>query len=178
MAKQLGFSYDQSKCIRCLGCEVACKVANSVEPGVRWRKVTDVWSGEFPNVKRTYWSASCHHCEKPACVTSCKRGAITKRAEDGIVVIDQKKCNGCGDCAKACTYGAIQFGANKMAQKCDFCLSLGRPPACAIACPGDALDWGEIEELKARAAAKNRTVKMMEGPMKPSTVLPGPQPKK
>lgn len=120
MAKQLGFYYDENKCVRCLGCEVACRVANEVETGVKWRWLSDVWGGEFPNVTRKFYSNSCLHCEKPSCAAACPTGAISKRPEDGIVIVDKAKCNGCKDCFEACPYGIPQFGKDGKMQKCDY----------------------------------------------------------
>ncbi len=167
MAKQLGFYYDQTRCIRCLGCEVACKVANAVEAGVKWRWITDIWGGQFPNVTRTYFSNSCLHCENPTCAAACPRDAIAKRPEDGIVVVDKEKCDGCGKCFLACPYGVPKFGKDGKMQKCDYCTARGGEPACAQACPGDALSFGDISELLAK---RSKAAARMPGATKPALV--------
>jgi anaerobic dimethyl sulfoxide reductase subunit B len=167
MSKQLGFYYNHNKCMRCLGCEVACKVVNNVEPGVQWRWISDIWGGKFPDVTRTYFSNSCLHCEKPACAAACKPGAITKRSEDGIVVVDKAKCDGCQDCFKACPYGVPKFGKDGKMQKCDYCVSRGEVPACAQFCPGEAITFGEINEL----LADKKGSKLMKGRTRPSLVI-------
>jgi anaerobic dimethyl sulfoxide reductase subunit B (iron-sulfur subunit) len=169
MTKQMGFYYDQSKCIRCLGCEVACKVANRVEAGLKWRWISDIWGGEFPNVTRHYFSNSCLHCNNPTCAAACPTGAITKRPEDGIVVVDKAKCDGCRKCFAACPYGVPQFGKDGIMQKCDYCLSRGDDPACAQACPGDAISYGEINEL----LATKKDSKKMDGTTRPSMIIKG-----
>jgi anaerobic dimethyl sulfoxide reductase subunit B (iron-sulfur subunit) len=97
MAKQLGFYYDSGRCVQCHTCEVACKSANNIEKGINWRRVLETWDGEFPKVTRSFLSLSCLHCAKPACLTSCPTEAISKRPEDGIVVVDKDNCNGCKD---------------------------------------------------------------------------------
>ena len=56
-----------------------------------------------------HFPRSCLHCETPACVTVCPTGASYKRAEDGIVLVDEDKCIGCQLCAWACPYGAREF---------------------------------------------------------------------
>jgi len=65
--------------------------------------------------------------------------------EDGLVLLDENICLGCGYCAWACPYGAPQLRSETGAMsKCDFCveeLDAGRPPACVAACPVRALDW-------------------------------------
>jgi len=111
------------------------------------------------------------HCEEPACLEVCPTGAISKRAEDGIVVVDSDKCNGCRDCAAACPYGIPQFGKDGKLQMCDYCTPTGRPPACAVSCPAEALFYGTLEELWARAAGK--PAKRMGGVAKPSIIVVG-----
>jgi anaerobic dimethyl sulfoxide reductase subunit B (iron-sulfur subunit) len=84
--------------------------------------------------------------------------AITKRAEDGIVVVNREVCLGldkCDRCLKACPYDAPQFGdeANAKMQKCDLCLDRfpeGKKPICVEGCPMRALDAGPLDELKAQ----------------------------
>ncbi len=156
MAIQLGFYVIPGRCVQCQACKVACKETNAVELGPQWRKVADHWSGEFPKVRNIAISYSCMHCEKPACRSVCPAGAITKRESDGIVVVDQKKCIACHACEKACPYNAPQYGRNGKMQKCDFCLSQlsqKKQPACVSTCPGEALGFGNIEDLKKLAAS-------------------------
>jgi DMSO reductase family type II enzyme iron-sulfur subunit len=82
----------------------------------------------------------CNHCTHPACLEACPRSAIYKRAEDGIVLIDQERCRGYRQCVRACPYKKIYF--NEVAgksQKCIFCyprLEQGRVNACAAQCVG------------------------------------------
>ncbi len=169
MSKQYGFYYDAGRCIQCRTCEVACKNTHDIEPGVKWRRVIETWGGEYPNVTRVFFSLSCMHCDKPACAAVCPTGAISKRAEDGIVVVDSDKCNGCQDCFPACPYGVPQFGADGIMQKCDFCLETGRGPACTASCPAEALNFGTLDELLAMATGK--AARRMEGPTGPSVII-------
>ena len=154
MAEQYGFYFDADRCIMCHTCELACKSTHDVEPGVQWRKVVEIWEGEFPDVSRTFVSLSCLHCAEPPCVDVCPNGAITKRSEDGIVIVDRDECTGCGECFYACPYQVPQFGADGLMQKCDFCLEQGKEPACTAPCPADALSFGTMDELSRMAAAK------------------------
>ena len=86
---------------------------------------------------------------------SSPAGAIIKRPENGIVVVDREICLGkdeCGQCLEACPYDAPQFSVegNAKMQKCDFCLSRldeGKEPICVAACPMRAFGFGNIEEL-------------------------------
>jgi DMSO reductase iron-sulfur subunit len=169
MSKQYGFYYDVGRCIQCHTCEMACKSANDIGLGIHWRRVVETWSGEFPDVTRTFFSLACMHCSQPACVAVCPTGAITKRAEDGIVVVDRDKCNGCQDCLPACPFGVPQFGADGIMQKCDFCLSTGREPACVASCPAEALHYGTIEELSELVVS--RSAVKLTGPTGPSEFI-------
>ena len=101
-------------------------------------------SGSFPAVKREFISLSCHHCDQPACLKSCPTGAITKRA-DGVVLIDQEKCNGCQYCTFACPYGAPRIDTDTgKVSKCTMCvhrLDAGLRPACAATCLTGAITF-------------------------------------
>jgi anaerobic dimethyl sulfoxide reductase subunit B (iron-sulfur subunit) len=154
MPGQYGFFFDADRCIMCHACELACKGTRGLEPGVQWRQVVEIWQGEFPAVTRTFVSLSCLHCAEPPCREACPTGAISKRAEDGIVVVDAAKCTGCQECYPACPYGVPQFGTDGTMQKCDFCLERGIAPACTSPCPTDALLSGTMDELAGIAAAK------------------------
>jgi Fe-S-cluster-containing dehydrogenase component len=88
----------------------------------------------------------------------CPAGAISKRTEDGVVVVDRNECVGCRNCEKACPYGAPQFGLDGKMQKCDLCLERraeGKEPACVATCPGEALAFGDIAELEKLAVKKH-----------------------
>jgi anaerobic dimethyl sulfoxide reductase subunit B (iron-sulfur subunit) len=155
--KQIGFDFDADRCVQCHACEIACKSLHDIEFGVKWRRVTDVWDGEYPNAVNRTLSLSCLHCGDPACVVVCPTGAIMKRVHDGIVVVDQNKCIGCHSCFLACPFGVPQFGLNGKMQKCDFCvdrLMEGREPACVETCPADALHFGTMDELARKKTEK------------------------
>ena len=121
MSTEYGFSFAKNKCTQCYGCEGACKGWREAELGVRWRRVYNIWSGHYPEVKMASASVACMHCAVPVCVKACPVEAIQKRAEDGIVVVDSGKCIGCKTCSKECPFGAPQFGADGKMQKCDMC---------------------------------------------------------
>lgn len=157
IAKQIGFDFDADRCVQCHACEIACKSLHNVELGVKWRRVADFWDGEYPHVVNRTLSISCLHCGDPACEMVCPTGAISKRADDGIVIVDQNKCIGCRSCFLACPFGVPQFGVNGRMQKCDFCMDRlmeGKEPACVATCPADALHFGTMDELSKKKTEK------------------------
>jgi len=77
------------------------------EWGYNWDE--DQASGDWPNPYFFYMPRLCNHCTKPACLEACTRNAIYKR-EDGLVVIDQSKCEGHRHCVEACPYDALRCG--------------------------------------------------------------------
>jgi anaerobic dimethyl sulfoxide reductase subunit B (iron-sulfur subunit) len=154
---QIGFYFDQTKCTGCFTCIVACKDWNDVPAGpASWRRVTTIGKGIYPDLFTAYLTTSCYHCSKPDCIKACPAGAIRKREEDGVVVVDSEICLGrdsCGMCYDACLYNAPQFGTEENArmQKCDFCLDRledGKQPVCVESCPMRALDAGLLDDLR------------------------------
>jgi len=170
MAKQLAFYFDASACTGCKACEAACKDKNNLPVGINWRKVYDYVGGGWipdskhpnilvPNNVFVYsTSTACMHCQDPLCANVCPAAAITKR-DDGVVLIDADKCIGCRYCEWACPYGAMRFREDLgVMSKCTFCqdlLAQGQSPACVSACVMRALDFGELDDLRAKYGAVN-----------------------
>ena len=155
MSKQYGFHMDTGRCIKCCACEIACKQWNGIPAGgIKRRTVHEIDEGTFPNVSRTFVSLSCLHCAEPACAAVCPAGAISKRSEDGIVVVDKDKCIGCHYCFFACPFGIPQYDENGM-DKCDCCIGNGVTPGdtphCVAACPTQALKFGTSWPPKCRS---------------------------
>jgi formate dehydrogenase iron-sulfur subunit len=99
----------------------------------------------------------CKHCTDAACLDVCPTGAIF-RTEFGTVVVQEDICNGCGYCVPACPYGVLDKREDDgRIFKCTLCydrLGVGQEPACAKACPTDSIQFGELEELRERAAGR------------------------
>jgi len=87
-----------------------------------------------------YLPRICNHCLNPACVASCPSGAMYKRGEDGIVLLDQKRCRAWRSCVSACPYKKTYFNWNTgKSEKCILCfprLETGQAPACFHSCVG------------------------------------------
>jgi len=96
---------DLNRCVGCQTCTAACKHTNDTAPGVQWRKVLDMETGEYPDVRRTFVPVGCMHCAEPPCMHVCPTTA-TRQRPDGIVTIDYDLCIGCGYCMVACPYQA------------------------------------------------------------------------
>lgn len=96
--------------------------------------------GEYENTFMMYLPRLCEHCLNPACVASCPSGAIYKREEDGIVLIDQDKCRGWRMCISGCPYKKIYFNwKSGKSEKCIFCyprIEAGQPTVCSETCVG------------------------------------------
>lgn len=152
---QLGFVIDHSRCIGCHACTVACKSENDVPLGNfrTWVKYTE--RGEFPSVKRDFAVLRCNQCTDAPCVSICPTGALEKR-EDGIVDVDPKACIGCKSCMHACPYDALYINASTgVAEKCHFCAhrtEVGLAPACAVACPTEAIIPGDFDDPESRVS--------------------------
>jgi anaerobic dimethyl sulfoxide reductase subunit B (iron-sulfur subunit) len=142
-------------------------------------RVEVIERGEYPHPFVAFLCAPCYHCAEPACIPACPVGAISKRKEDGIVVVDTDICLGkdeCQLCLDTCPYDAPQFGAedNAKMQKCDFCLERWKEeklPVCVAGCPMRALDAGPIDEMRAKygEAHEAEGLKYDEG-LRPSVV--------
>ena len=154
---QYGFFFDQSRCYGCKACSIACKDWYDIAPGPeKWMSVYMWEKGTFPKTSIGILAFSCGHCDNPVCVAVCDNDAIFKEEKFGAVLVDQDKCKGDRNCFKACPYGAPKFASDdpgtKMS-KCTMCIDRiekGQLPACVAACPMRALDFGPIEELRAK----------------------------
>lgn len=154
---------DVARCNGCYNCQIACKdehVDNDWMPyakpqpdtGHFWMKVNEYVRGSVPKVKMSYVATPCMHCQEAPCIPACKEHAIYRR-EDGFVLVDPEKCNGCKDCIPACPYNAIYFNdALNLAQKCTGCAHLldsgWKEPRCVDSCATDALRFIDVEESR------------------------------
>ncbi|WP_432339221.1 nitrate reductase subunit beta [Bacillus tequilensis] len=108
------------------------------DPNVQ--KMEESIKTEFDEVFMMYLPRICEHCINPACVSSCPSGAMYKREEDGIVLVDQNACRSWRYCVSSCPYKKVYFNwqTNK-AEKCTLCfprLEAGLPTICSETCVG------------------------------------------
>ncbi|MFB9838674.1 4Fe-4S dicluster domain-containing protein [Actinoallomurus acaciae] len=181
---RMGFFTDTSVCIGCKACEVACKEWNAIpEDGLKltgmsydntgslsadtWRHVAFIEqrrpveaptaAGPGDELRWLMASDVCKHCTQAGCLDVCPTGALF-RTEYGTVVVQEDVCNGCGYCIPACPYGVIdQRRDDGRAWKCTLCydrIGDGLTPACAKACPTESIQYGPLDELRARAAER------------------------
>ncbi|MEM4306699.1 MAG: 4Fe-4S dicluster domain-containing protein, partial [Candidatus Caldarchaeum sp.] len=99
---------DIAKCIGCDACTVACKVENMSPGKIFYAPVHQKEVGKYPSPKRVFIPLLCMHCEDAPCMKACPSKAIYRR-DDGIVLVDEKKCCGARACVSACPYGAMHF---------------------------------------------------------------------
>ena len=152
---QYGFFIDQSRCIGCNTCSVACMQWHDIAPGaVKWMRVYQWEKGVFPETRLHILPVPCFHCEKPVCVNACPNKAIYKEEKYGAVLVDREKCTGTRKCWQACPYGSPQFEGDEKGQKmskCNMCidrLEQGAKPLCVASCSMRALEFGPMEELE------------------------------
>jgi nitrate reductase beta subunit len=118
--------------------------------------------GAFESTFMMYLPRLCEHCLNPACVAACPSGAIYKRAEDGIVLIDQDKCRGWRMCVSGCPYKKIYYNwSSGKSEKCTLCyprIEAGQPTVCSETCVGRIRYLGVVlydaDRIEAAASAR------------------------
>lgn len=108
--------------------------------------------GDYLSMEHDKWffylPRTCAHCTYPACLAACPRKAIYKREEDGVVLIDQSRCRGYGECVKACPYKKSMYNTHtRLSEKCVGCypaVEQGLQPQCVVNCIGKIRVMGFI----------------------------------
>jgi sulfite dehydrogenase (quinone) subunit SoeB len=217
--RKLGLVIDLDTCVGCHACAVACKqwntggvVAPLTDENAYGREPFGVWlnrvhsyevddytpprpSGEPARAAQAltlHFPRSCLHCEDAACVTVCPTGASYKRAEDGIVLVDEDKCIGCKLCSWACPYGAREYSeVDGVMKKCTLCIDriyneqldeTERQPACVQACPTRARHFGDLADpasaVSQLVAARDRVDLLPQLGYRPTNKYLPPRPRR
>ncbi|OUS08469.1 (Fe-S)-binding protein [Rhodobacterales bacterium 52_120_T64] len=205
--RKLGLVIDLDTCVGCHACVISCKGWNTENYGAPLSDQNAYGadpSGTFLNRVHTYevqaegaaaqtvhFPKSCLHCDDAPCVTVCPTGASYKRQEDGIVLVNEDACIGCGLCAWACPYGARELDkAEGVMKKCTLCVDRiynenlpeeDREPACVRTCPAGARHFGDFADPDSnvsRLTAKRGGMDLMpELGTKPTNKYLPPRPK-
>lgn len=108
------------------------------DPGII--KMQEEIKADFESVFMMYLPRLCEHCLNPACVASCPSGAMYKRDEDGIVLVNQEHCRSWRFCMSGCPYKKVYFNwKTHKAEKCTLCyprIEEGLPTVCSETCVG------------------------------------------
>lgn len=174
--RKMGLVIDLDTCVGCHACVISCKGWNTENYGAPLSDQDPYGSdpaGTFLNRVHSYevqpapstaqptpaaqlvhFPKSCLHCEDAPCVTVCPTGASYKRSEDGIVLVNEDHCIGCGLCAWSCPYGARELDlAAGVMKKCTLCVDRiynenlpeeDRIPSCVRTCPAGARHFGDL----------------------------------
>ena len=164
---------DNTRCIGCRACMVACKAWNDLPgdidstffagPGYQNPRDLDphnytvitfagIDAGPTGHPDWVFGRQLCMHCLEPACASACPTTALTK-SPDGPVVFNSWRCIGCRYCMQACPFVVPKFDFDRVVpaiHKCTFCadrIQVGREPACAQVCPTGAITFGEREDM-------------------------------
>ena len=149
--KRFGMLVDMRKCIGCQACTVSCSVENQPPIGQFRTSVLQYEVDQPDNSMPAMVSLPrlCNHCDEPPCVPVCPVQATFQRT-DGIVLVDNERCVGCGYCVQACPYDARFINhETQTADKCTFCehrLEAGLLPACVESCVGGARVIGDLND--------------------------------
>ena len=138
---------DPEKCTGCRICEMVCSAEKEGEFNPLLSRIRTVELGVVLNA-----AVVCRLCETPTCVRSCPRKALTAEEGSGRIMVDERRCNGCGWCIEACEFGALALHPErKVVFVCDLC---EKEPKCVDLCPKDALELRTTEEVTQRIREK------------------------
>jgi len=176
---------DLSKCMACRACQVACKEWNELPAehtrnrgtyenppdlsAKTWTRIRFAESSNNGQVRWLFFKEQCLHCSNAPCVVVCPTAAL-KQNPLGFVSFEEDLCNGCAYCAKFCPYGVPRMKVfntltgEAKASKCTLCqdrVTNGYEPACAKACPAEAISFGEREAILAKA--RDRVARLQAG---------------
>ena len=172
---------DVSKCIGCKACQSACLEWNELveDVGVNvgvydnphdltpnsWTlmRFTEFDNPDTGNLEWLIRKDGCMHCEDPGCLKACPAPGAIVQYSNGIVDFVHENCIGCGYCVAGCPFNIPRISkVDHKAYKCSLCVdrvAVGQGPACAKACPTQAIVFGTKEEMKQHAASRIEDLK-------------------
>lgn len=192
---------DIRRCVGCFSCQVSCKMENAFPMEIFGAWVLALDKGEYPDAQRAFLPKLCNNCEGnkedkiPPCVKICPeypkerrefktpsgktiryRDGATYKRPDGLILIKNEDCTGCGKCIVECPYGARSFDKRIVAgkdktkhgvTKCNFCqprIDAGLEPACVRNCVGKARIFGDLNDPNSEVSKliKENTTKVLK----------------
>ncbi len=172
---------DVSKCIGCKACQVACLEWNDMREKIginygSYDNPRDLTPASFTVMRFTEWvnpetsnmewlirKDGCMHCSDPGCLKACPAPGAIVQYTNGIVDFVHENCIGCGYCVKGCPFNIPRISkVDNKAYKCTLCsdrVAVGQGPACAKACPTQAIVFGTKEDMKKHADGRIKDLK-------------------
>jgi formate dehydrogenase iron-sulfur subunit len=168
--QQFAFEVDLDKCSGCKACVTACHALNGLDEGEAWREVESLVSDDWRRPFQQTVTSACHHCLDPACMNGCPVLAYEKDPITGVVRHFDDQCIGCQYCVMMCPYDVPQYSETRgIVRKCDMCsqrLAVQEAPACAQACPNEAIRITIVDQV----ALRQSTVAQASSPAGSSAV--------
>ncbi|TCT02698.1 formate dehydrogenase subunit beta [Aquabacter spiritensis] len=172
---------DVSKCIGCKACQAACLEWNNLHEEIgtfngSYTNPPDLTPASLTLMRFTEWvnpetdtlewlirKDGCMHCEDPGCLKACPAPGAIVQYSNGIVDFVHENCIGCGYCIKGCPFNIPRISkVDNKAYKCTLCsdrIAVGQWPACAKACPTQAIVFGTKDEMKNWADGRIKDLK-------------------
>ncbi len=173
---------DVSKCIGCKACQAACLEWNELTEEIgsntgSMMNPPDLTENSYTLMRFSEWENpetgnlewlirkdGCMHCEDPGCLKACPAPGAIVQYSNGIVDFVHDNCIGCGYCVKGCPFNIPRLSSvrDRKAYKCTLCVdrsAVGQGPACAKACPTQAIVFGTKDERKEWAALRIEDLK-------------------
>jgi formate dehydrogenase iron-sulfur subunit len=171
------FLIDTTRCTACRACQVACKQWNKLpaEKTVQrgsyenppdlmphlYNQIHFIEKEQGGSLQWLFLNKRCLHCGDAGCMKVCPSAGALYRTEEGMVAFNQEKCISCKYCINGCPFDVPRYDEKEKVTKCHACfdrLANGLQPACVKACPTGTLQFGDRDQLVAKAKATGKTL--------------------